>query len=119
MKWGATTHGGLRARLLVAENSRAWVTTSQGASLWLPSLAPGRAGAEISARIFTWRTGDATTSSTFIGGYKCDRLIYVTDTTANDSGSVLGFRADAHGNVRPAVRLLGVKDWTRAQSGGA
>ncbi len=35
------------------------------------------------------------------------RLIYVTDTTANDSGSVLGFRADAHGNVRPAVRLWG------------
>jgi hypothetical protein len=37
------------------------------------------------------------------------RLIYVTDTTANDSGSVLGFRADAHGNVRPAVRLLGLR----------
>jgi hypothetical protein len=35
------------------------------------------------------------------------RLIYVADITANGRGSVLGFPADANGNVRPTVRLLG------------
>jgi hypothetical protein len=40
---------------------------------------------------------------------KSSTLLYVTDITADGRGSIVGFPTDANGNVRPTVRLLGLR----------